>query len=385
MKRRWLLNSLVAGGAIATAGCTDFLQEDDAGSGEKREQAPDGTPADVETTVGDVELPIPREEIRQPLPRDGIPAIVDPVFAEDWSGLDPEGVDDPTLPSDSPILGVERDGEARAYPLRILDWHEIVNDEFNGPIAVTYCVLCGSGVVVERTVDGEETIFGVSGKLWRDDLVMYDEATDSLWSQLLATAIRGPRVGAQLDLIPVTLTDWGSWQETNPETTVLLPPPESGQISESSRPFDYFDSKYSYEREDQLIGRDSRGGGLYWKTMVIGVEADGEAKAYPFHVVEEEEVINDSVGSLPVVISTTADETLTAYDRRVDGKTLTFDSGDRETLRGGGSRWLRRTGEATAGSHRGQRLDRANEHPPLFWTGWSNFNPDTEVYGLDPE
>jgi hypothetical protein len=385
MERRWLLRSLAAGGAIATAGCADVLQGNDGGNGEERAPAPDGTPANVEATVGDVELPVPGDELRRPLPRDGIPAIVDPVFAEDWSGLDPEGVDDPTLPSESPILGIERSGEARAYPLRILDWHEIVNDEFGGPIAVTYCVICGSGVVVERTVNGEETIFGVSGMLWRDDLVMYDETTESLWSQLLATAIRGPRVGEQLDLLPVTLTDWGSWQDTHPETTVLLPPPESEPIAQSSRPFNYFDSKYSYEREDQLIGRDSRDGGLSGKTMVIGVEADGEANAYPFHIVDNEGVINDSVGSLPVVVSIAADDTLTAYDRRVDGETLVFESGGQETLRGGGSRWLRRTGKAIDGPYRGQRLDRANEYPPMFWTGWSNFNPDTDVYGLDPE
>ncbi|MXR50229.1 DUF3179 domain-containing protein [Halovenus sp. WSH3] len=385
MERRRLLRSLVAGGAIATAGCTGVTREDDEETDEVRERIPVRTPGGVETVVDGVELPVPGEEIRRPLPTDGIPAIVDPAFAEDWSGLDPDGVDDPRLPAESPVLGVERDGEARAYPLRILNRHEIVNDEFGGPIAVTYCVLCGSGVVVERTVDGEETRFGVSGKLWRNDLVMYDEATESLWSQLLATAIRGPRVGERLDLVPVTLTDWGSWQETHPGTAVLLPPPKSGLIAESPLSFDYFDSKYSYEREDQLIGRDNRGNGLYGKTMVVGVEADDEARAYPFHVVEKEGVINDRVGSLPVVVSIAADDTLTAYDRRVGGETLVFEASDRETFRGGGSRWLRRTGEAIDGPHRGQRLDRANEHPPLFWTGWSNFNPDTDVYGLDPK
>jgi hypothetical protein len=133
------------------------------------------------------------------------------------------------------VLGVEHDDRARAHPLRVLNHHEVVNDEFAGPLAVTYCVLCGSGVVFERRVTGEPTTFGVSGRLWRSDLVMYDGLTDSLWSQLAATAIRGPRTGDRLTLVPSSLTTWGKWRSAHPETRVLLPPPHSGTVGRYDR------------------------------------------------------------------------------------------------------------------------------------------------------
>lgn len=197
MHRRRLL-SLVSAGMIGLAGCTGGWQGDETGDPEETPTFPD--------TVNGVELPVPAEEIQTPLAKDAIPAIVEPSFASDWSGLDSEAVEDSGLPDDSPIIGVEGKRASRAYPLRILNWHEIVNDDLDCPIAVTYCVLCGSGIVVERRVDGEPTIFGVSGQLWRNDLVMYDEETDCRWSQLLALAIRGPKTGTNLRIRPSTLT-----------------------------------------------------------------------------------------------------------------------------------------------------------------------------------
>jgi len=181
--------------------------------------------------VGGVDLPVPSEELCAPLSKDIIPAIVDPVFADDWSELDaPTGVDRPLLPDDAPVIGVSRAGEARAYPLRILDWHEVVNDTFGAPLLMTYCVRCGSAIVAERFADGSETVFGVSGRLWRDDLVLYDERTESLWSQLLAAAIRGPLTGDRLTLVASSLTTWGAWRRRHPDTQVLLPPPHSNTV-----------------------------------------------------------------------------------------------------------------------------------------------------------
>lgn len=91
--------------------------------------------------VPGVDLPVPSEDIETRLGKDSIPAVVDPAFAADWSGLDTEGIDDPTLPDETAVIGLESDGAARAYPLRVLNWHEIVNGDFAGPIAVTYCVM----------------------------------------------------------------------------------------------------------------------------------------------------------------------------------------------------------------------------------------------------
>ncbi len=383
MGRRRFLQALTAGVAGGTAGCLGGA-DDSAESSQTPTASPTETPTPtpVAASVDGTELPVSLSEMRQPLPRDYIPAVVDPAFGDDWSGLDADGRD-PTLPADVPILGVERDGRARAYPLRILDHHEIVNDEFDGPIAVTYCVLCGSGVVFERRVDGRVTRFGVSGKLWRSDLVMYDELSDSLWSQLMATAIRGPRTGERLSVLPSTLTTWGEWQRIHPGTKVLLPPPRSGTVQDYSRSFDYFSPKYSHGEESQLVGRDTHDGELHPKTMVVGVESDDIARAYPFQTVTEEDVIHDRVSGLPVVVATAPDDTLVAYDRRVEGEAVQFESDGDRYLRAGGSRWERSTGRAIAGPHEGRQLRRANDHPPMFWTGWSEFNPDTDVYGAE--
>jgi hypothetical protein len=389
MRRRRLLRALSAGLVATAAGCLASPPDGQPGTAATPSESGPATPTAAEpsstpapTTVDGVELPVPRSEMRQPLPRDYIPAIVEPAFAESWGGLDAGGRD-PTLPDDAPVLGVERAGRARAYPLRILDHHEVVNDDHGGPIAVTYCVLCGSGVVFERQVTGEPTTFGVSGKLWRSDLVMYDDLTDSLWSQLMATAIGGPRTGDRLAVLPSTLTTWSEWQTTHSGVEVLLPPPHSTAIPEYDRSFDYFSPKYGYGDESQLVGRDSHDGDLHPKTMVVGLESGGTARAYPFPVMTAEGIVNDRVGGRPVVVAVAHDDTLVAYDRRIDGETLGFESDGDRYLAGGGSRWNRATGVAMDGPFAGQKLRRANNHPPMFWNGWSKFNPETDVYGLD--
>jgi len=158
----------------------------------------------------------------------------------------------------APIVGIERAGEARAYPLSTLRY-EIVNDSFDVPVLVTYCPLCSSGLTAIRRVDGRETVFGNTSHTWTPpgaagqaaieedrvfgissrgrlpqteptndpNLVMFDEQTGSYWSQLLAQAICGPETGQTLTLIPSTVTEWAAWRADHPETSVLLPPPES--------------------------------------------------------------------------------------------------------------------------------------------------------------
>jgi len=382
MNRRRLLAALSAGVA-GLAGCSGSSSTN--ATEDEFTLSPTVTP--YREQVGSVEIPVPRSEVEIRLPRDSIAAIVDPEFAEDWSGLSvPEssGYDGgPLLPADAPVIGVERDGEARAYPLRVLDWHEVVNDTFGGPLLVTYCPLCGSGVTAERRVDGEETVFGVSGRLWRDDLVMYDRATESLWSQILGAAIRGPRAGERLTLVPSSLTGWGEWQDTHPETRVLLPPPRSNTVRGRDATQDYFTPKYTYD-DGQLIGRTySEGDQPAPRRLVLGVERDGDARAYPFDVVAEEGVVNDRVGSLPVVVTVTPADTLVAYDRRLDGSTLRFETDGEGHLRAGGSRWERASGRAVEGPHEGRRLDPATETGPMFWKGWRNFHPETTIYGED--
>jgi hypothetical protein len=326
---------------------------------------------------GEVELPVPAEEIDQVVGKNDIPAITEPSFDADWSGVDPD------LADDDRVIGVVRAGEARAYPLAVLDWHEVVNDTLGGPLLVTYCPLCGSGVTAERRVDGEETTFGVSGNLWRSDLVMFDEATTSLWSQILGTAIRGPQTGTRLTLVPSTITTWEQWRRDH-ETRVLLPPPESGTIV-PARPRNYDRDPYAGYETSESIGVSATGDfeddRLHPKTRVIGVATESAARAYPFDRVVDEGVVNDRVGDLPVVVAAGAGESLSAFDRRVDGETLSFEPAGDDRMRAGGSTWTRNSGIAVDGPHEGSRLDDAARVSTEFWFAWLNFHPDTTVYG----
>ncbi|WP_338728996.1 DUF3179 domain-containing protein [Haladaptatus sp. DJG-WS-42] len=373
-RRRYL--AVATAGLIGLAGCV---------SGGGGSQTPTSSP-----TPEGLTLPVPDEELNRGAPKDAIPAIVDPAFGENWDNIEVirrnsivgEYTERPRLTPDDRVIGVERNGEARAYPLKILNWHEIVNDEFEGPLLVTYCPLCGSGLTAERTVDGEVTNFGVSGLLWNADLVMYDEKTNSLWSQLLATAISGDRTGDTLTLTPSSLTTWGAWQANHPDTVVLLPPPLSGTVvGETSR--DYSSNPYaSYGNSDQIgIGftefEDDR---LHPKTLVIGVTDGATARAYPFPELDGAGVVNDTVGSRPVVVAALTDGSLVAYDRTVGDDVLTFAPGAPDEMAGGDSTWNLTTGVAFDGPHAGTQLTRANDVSPLFWFAWAKFNPQTDIY-----
>ena len=197
----------------------------------------------------------------------GIEAVVEPAFASDWSahGVDRAyryAPDTEGLTDEQTVIGLSTDGGARAYPLTVLNVHEVVNETLGGPVVVTFCPLCRSGMVADRHVDGEVTQFAVSGLLWRPEriqteaskednrtfgasatggtetevsnngnLVMYDAATQSYWSQVLAQSICGPLAGTKLDIFPSSVASWGGWRETHPDTEVLLPPPHSGTVA----------------------------------------------------------------------------------------------------------------------------------------------------------
>jgi len=253
MDRRRLLAGL-GGGLAGLAGCL--------GGGEAETATP--TPARIAQHGSPSDL-CEREVIEE----FSIRAIVDPAFADGWAGhevprryrppdTDPEAPLDP----EAGVIGVERDGRSRAYPIPAVWHHEIVNDRLDGPVLVTFCPLCDSGMVARRRVDGAATTFGVSGQLWRPpglparaaqetnvsfgvrrrandsgdadtdvrvagNLVMFDAATESFWSQLLAQAVCGPRLGTELEQLPARVATWAEWRRDHPETDVLLPPPHS--------------------------------------------------------------------------------------------------------------------------------------------------------------
>jgi hypothetical protein len=349
--------------------------------------------------VEPVEVPVSDDELYRAAPRDAIPAIVDPEFGADWSGVayeipDRSGgsfVASPELAPEDEVLGVVVDGVARAYPLQLLDWHEAVNDDLGGPLLASYCPVCRSGVVVDREVAGAVRRFGVSGFLYRANLVLYDDVSESLWSQLAARAIQGPLAGTRLDVRPSTVTTWRAWRETHPDTDVLLPPPFSGTVLGEVR-FNYEIDIYGRVRDIAETYPDYGPlGALEWgdarlrrRAVVIGVVDDGDARAYPVSAVEYDAPINDVVGDQPVVVGIGRDRTLYAYDRRVDGRTLRFrQTPDVGVVRAAGSRWRVTTGEALDGPYAGQQLTSAAEGSQLYWAAWLQFHSDTTVYGID--
>lgn len=149
-------------------------------------------------------------------PKDGIPSIDDPKFIP--------VSEEQRLGAKEPVIGLEINGDARAYPLRILTWHEIVNDRVGGvPVAVTYCPLCNSGVVFDRRVDGKLLEFGTTGKLRNSDLVMYDRQTESWWQQFTGKAIVGDFAGKRLEILPARLESITDFRKRHPGGKVLVP------------------------------------------------------------------------------------------------------------------------------------------------------------------
>jgi len=148
--------------------------------------------------------------------KDGIPSIDDPTFIP---------VSEETeLPDREPVLSFELNGDARAYPIRVMMWHEIVNDEVGGvPVAVTYCPLCNAAIVFDATVDGTARDFGTTGKLRHSDLVMYDRETESWWQQFSGKGLAGAHAGEQLAMLPSQLVPWGAFKADHPDGKVLIP------------------------------------------------------------------------------------------------------------------------------------------------------------------
>lgn len=149
-------------------------------------------------------------------PRDGIPSIDSPVF------VGASEIDD--IEDREPVIQYPVDGNSRAYPLRILIWHEIANDVVDGvPVAVTYCPLCNAAIVFDRRIDGQTLQFGTTGKLRNSDLVMYDRQTESWWQQFSGKAIVGELTGAELDLVPSRIVSFGDFRAEHPDGMVLVP------------------------------------------------------------------------------------------------------------------------------------------------------------------
>lgn len=219
------------------------------------------------------EIPVQKIKSGGP-PRDGIPAINLPRFVTAGEAAS-------FMQEDDRVLGLEIDGQARAYPVKILNYHEIVNDQFNGQgILISYCPLCGTGMAFLSNVDGRDLSFGVSGLLYNSDVLMYDQQTESLWSQILGRAISGPARGTKLRSVPVIHTNLRGWLQDHPHSSVLT--------TKTGYRRDYSKNPYAGYGDNQRLwfpvaNRDKRYSNKEW---VIGLEIDGEARAWPFSELE---------------------------------------------------------------------------------------------------
>lgn len=317
-------------------------------------------------------------------PKDGIPSIDDPKFvsisdAASW------------ISAQEPVISIEYEDEARAYPLQILIWHEIVNENISGdPLLVTFCPLCYSALVFDRTVDGEVLEFGVSGFLRHSDLVMFDRKTETLWQQFTGKAIVGDYMGTTLNQILSQIISFAQFQEHYPDGKVLSR--DTGyDRNYGANPYTGYDDI----NNTPLFGAGNDDGRLPPMEKVIGVEMDEQQKAYPYSITRKAQVVNDKVGNIPLLIvhtegaTSALDATQIAeskesgstgvFKRTLEGKDLSF------ALKNGlivdeqtGSVWTV-TGQAIKGPHKGKQLE-AVTFGDYFAFAWLVFWPETEIY-----
>ena len=316
--------------------------------------------------------------------RDGIPPIDNPQF---------ESIDeaDSTLGDLEPVVTFKINGEAKAYPLSILTWHEVLNDVVGGvPVTVTFCPLCNTAIAFERTLEGRIFDFGVSGNLRNSDLIMWDRQTQTWWQQLTGEGIIGELAGHRLEFVPASIISWADFKEANPDSLVL------SRDTGFNRP--YGSNPYSgYDQVDQppfLFDGDDDDR-LAPKERVAAVQIGEASVAFPFPVLEVERVVNYPVNGIDVVVFfkpgtvSALDRALIidskdvgstgVFDAGLDGRKLTFQLRDGrfvddQTL----STW-NILGEAVEGELFGKSLTPI-VHGNHFWFAWGAFNPDTMIY-----
>jgi len=273
---------------------------------------------------------IPEKEIRFGGPgKDGIPSIDTPKFKTAAEMMELKDTDY--------VMGINLNGITKAYPVKILNWHEIVNDQFdNEAIVITYCPLCGSGMAFKATVNGKRLEFGVSGLLYNSDVLLYDRESESLWSQIKAEAVSGEMLGVKLKIVPIQYTTWINWKTNNPDTLVL--DFDTGHFRNYS-----YDPYQGYENTSRLyFPVDFMHKGLAAKDKVIALEINGLKKAWPFKELEKiNGILEDNLSDQSIFIT---------YDRENNSASIRDENG---------------------------KLLPATT---LFWFAWSAFNSDTKIY-----
>ena len=300
-------------------------------------------------------------------PKDGIPSIDNPVFADVQSSQ--------FMSNSDTVIGLEINGEAKAYPIFILVWHEIVNDQVGDtPVSVTYCPLCYTNQVFERIIDGQEVEFGTSGKLYNSNLLMYDRLTESYWSQALGMAVKGELSGYRLNLVPFDVITWGDWKKLHPDTLVLTT--DTGYIrSYATDPYGnyYTEPRIMFPVEHS----DDR---LFPKEIIIGFNEDGIYKAYKQNDIESNVIINDLIGETPVMLVSLFSENSRAFERIVNDVQLDFVFNDGKILDVQTNSEWNYDGLSISGKYQGEKLHRMPIEPG-FWFEWVAFHPETLVFG----
>ena len=316
--------------------------------------------------------------------KDGIPALNDPAFIshEEANRL---------LEPQSPVISLEVNGEVRAYPLDILIRHEIVNDVVGGvPVAVTFCPLCNTSITFDRRVDGEARLFGVSGLLRVNDLVMFDRTNESFWQQITGEAIVGDDTGKQLTMLPSQIVSWAEFDAAHPDAVVLSR--TTGYRYDYGRNpyagYDRIGSSTIFPLDEEFDGR------LDGKERVLTVEIDGDAVAFPFASLSTLVVMETDVAGQPVVAFwqsgavSALDQSFIIGSRNIgaagafspflDGERLTFESRDGAIVDTKTGTVWDVLGKARSGELAGAALEPviSGNH---FWFAWATFKPETRV------
>lgn len=341
---------------LISSGCDSAVDNNTGNSGQN-------TNGDTETS----DWLIPEDQVYTGAGRDGIPSIDNPKFSE-VSEID-------FMNPDDLVIGLKIEGEIKAYPHKILNYHEIVNDRIAGtPVSVTFCPLTGSTLVWERIVNDQETTFGVSGLIFKNNLIAYDRLTESYWNQMKALSVYGELKGNRPRTYHHTEMTWDSWQKAFPDSKVL-----SG-ITGFDRDYDSYPYGRNYptdnnniifpiEREDDRLER---------KTLAHGVHFNSSLNVYPVGEFPEEIKILNRInnGNEIVIAGSSGHRLVVSFSRKLNENTLLQFSGTSDDFPvimedDRGNKW-NIFGEAVSGPDKGQKL-RSVPSYNAYWFAWADF------------
>ena len=300
-----------------------------------------------------------------------------------WGGVRKDGIPALTYPTmiganeaayignDELVFGISINGDARAYPYRFMDWHEMLNDRIGGvSVSLAYCTLCGSGILYKTKIDSndEPIIFGSSGFLYRSNKLMYDQKTHSLWNQFSGEPVVGELVNKdiKLEVLPLVTTTWEEWRKQYPDTKIMSS--ETGFIRDYTPGAAYGAYFFSDELMFPASVKDET---LKKKEKVFGLRLSGANKAWPLTLFKKPTVIHDQVGIIPIVLIGDAKfETVRAY--RSEG--IRFKLTENGQLIADNKEWQWTEKELIGPNNK--KLSRLPGHI-AYWFAWSGYFPDT--------